>query len=193
MTNRNNISFESDCPVTIDNNGENHITLSNGQQASAGRTLKTLGSLTQKSNEPIINAIIMQWFDGIGWIPKPYNMAQGQVAWFIFTRWNSRWVSFFTFLLLFIIMFGNLFLFCCFAYIRYNPVASRAFQQKMKVAEDEAKLRWLPGGHSRGPSEDGEVLPDWIKVFHRYFEEKENSQSRTEKQEQAIMELSPLF
>ena len=58
MTNRNNISFDSDCPVTIDDNGENYITLSNGQQASAGRTLKTLGNLTQKSNEPIINAIM---------------------------------------------------------------------------------------------------------------------------------------
>ncbi len=60
MTNRNNISFDSDCPVTIDDNGENYITLSNGQQASAGRTLKTLGNLTQKSNEPIINAIMRQ-------------------------------------------------------------------------------------------------------------------------------------
>jgi hypothetical protein len=60
MTNRNNISFESDCPVTIDDNGENHITLFNGQQASAGRTLKSLGNLTQKSNEPIINAIMRQ-------------------------------------------------------------------------------------------------------------------------------------
>jgi hypothetical protein len=59
----------------------------------------------------------------------------------------------------------------------------------MKVAEDEAKLRWLPGGHSRGPGEDGEVLPDWIKVFHRYFEEKENSQSRTERQEQARIQI----
>jgi uncharacterized alpha/beta hydrolase family protein len=60
MMNRNNISFESDCPVTIDDNEENHTTVSNGQQASAGRTLKTLGSLTQKSNEPIINAIMRQ-------------------------------------------------------------------------------------------------------------------------------------
>jgi hypothetical protein len=60
MTNSNNISFDSDCPVTIDDNGENYITLSNGQQASAGRTLKTLGNLTQKSNEPIINAIMRQ-------------------------------------------------------------------------------------------------------------------------------------
>jgi len=59
----------------------------------------------------------------------------------------------------------------------------------MKVAEDEAKLRWLPGGHSRGPGEDGEVLPDWIKVFHRYFEEKENSQSRTERQEQTCIQI----
>jgi len=58
MMNRNNISFESDCPVTIDDNEENHTTVSNGQQASAGRTLKTLGNLTQKSNEPIINAIM---------------------------------------------------------------------------------------------------------------------------------------
>ncbi|MFN9980856.1 MAG: hypothetical protein ACK53Y_13105, partial [bacterium] len=71
----------------------------------------------------------------------------------------------------------------------YKPVAPRAFQQKMKVAEDEAKLRWLPGGHSRGPGKDGEVLPDWIKVFHRYFEEKENSQSRTERQEQARIQI----
>ena len=60
MTNRNNISFESDCPVTIDDNRENYITLSNRQQASAGWTLKTLGNLTQKSNEPIINAIMRQ-------------------------------------------------------------------------------------------------------------------------------------
>jgi hypothetical protein len=59
----------------------------------------------------------------------------------------------------------------------------------MKVAEDEAKLHWLPGGHNRGPGEDGEVLPDWIKVFHRYFEEQENSQSQTERQEQACIQI----
>jgi len=41
-------------------------------------------------------------------------MAQGQDAWLVFTRWNSRWVSLFNFLLLFIIMFGNLFYFVVF-------------------------------------------------------------------------------
>jgi hypothetical protein len=76
-----------------------------------------------------------------------------------------------------------------FEYIRYKPIAAKAFQTKMKLVEDEAKLLWLPGGHSRGPGEDGEVLPDWVKIFHRYFEERLNAVSRTERQEQARIQI----
>jgi len=46
-----------------------------------------------------------------------------------------------------------------------------------------------PGGPSRGPGEDGEVLPDWVKIFHRYFEERLNAVSRTERQEQARIQI----
>lgn len=61
----------------------------------------------------------------------------------------------------------------------------KAFQQKMKQAEDFAMQLALPGGHSGGPGEDGEELPQWVKIFHRYFDEKQLQVSRTERQEQA--------
>jgi hypothetical protein len=48
---------------------------------------------------------------------------------------------------------------------------------------------WLPGAHSSGPEEDGEHLPAWVKVFHKYFEEKKAQASRTEAQEAARIQI----
>jgi hypothetical protein len=48
---------------------------------------------------------------------------------------------------------------------------------------------WLPGAHSSGPEEDGEQLPAWVKVFHKYFEEKKAQASRTEAQEAARIQI----
>jgi hypothetical protein len=42
----------------------------------------------------------------------------------------------------------------------------KAFQQKLKQAEDTAMKFLLPGAHSGGPGEDGEELPQWVVLFH---------------------------
>jgi hypothetical protein len=48
---------------------------------------------------------------------------------------------------------------------------------------------WLPRAHSHGPGEDGEQLPMWVKVFHKYFEEKRVHTVRTEAQEEAQIQI----
>jgi hypothetical protein len=48
---------------------------------------------------------------------------------------------------------------------------------------------WLPGAHSCGPEEDGEQLPAWVKVFHKYFKEKKAQASRIEAQEAARIQI----
>jgi hypothetical protein len=44
-----------------------------------------------------------------------------------------------------------------------------AFQQKFKQAEDMATQMQLPGAHSNRPGEEGEQLPPWMVIFHRFF------------------------
>jgi len=73
--------------------------------------------------------------------------------------------------------------------VRYRPITAKAFQQKFKQAEDYALQLWLPGAHGCGPKEDGEHLPAWVKVFHKYFEEKKAQASRTEAQEAARIQI----
>jgi hypothetical protein len=72
---------------------------------------------------------------------------------------------------------------------RYRPIAAKAFQQKFKQAEDYVLQLWLPGAHSCGPEEGGEQSPAWVKVFHKYFEEKKAQASRTEAQEAARIQI----
>ena len=73
--------------------------------------------------------------------------------------------------------------------VRYRPIAAKAFQQKFKQADDYALQLWLPGAHSCGPKDDGEQLPAWVKVFHKYFKEKKAQTSRTEAQEGARIQI----
>jgi hypothetical protein len=68
-------------------------------------------------------------------------------------------------------------------------MAIKAFQQKIKQAEDFALQRWLPGAHSCGPGEDGEEIPIWVKVFHKYFEKKKLQAARTEAQEESRIQI----
>jgi hypothetical protein len=47
----------------------------------------------------------------------------------------------------------------------------------------------LPGAHSGGPGEDGEELPQWVVIFHRYFEMKKNQVSKSAQQEQLRVQI----
>ncbi len=67
---------------------------------------------------------------------------------------------------------------------RFRPIALKVFQQKMKQAEDLAAKYMIPGAHSGGPGEDGEELPQWVKIFHCYFELKKGRVSKSANQEQ---------
>ncbi len=46
-----------------------------------------------------------------------------------------------------------------------------------------------PGAHSGGPGEDGKELPQWVVIFHRYFEMKKNQVSKSAKQEQLHVQI----
>jgi hypothetical protein len=74
-------------------------------------------------------------------------------------------------------------------FFRFRPIAVKAFQQKIKQAEEFALQLWLPSAHSRGPGEDGEEIPIWVKVFHKYFEGKKLQAARTEAQEEARIQI----
>ena len=65
----------------------------------------------------------------------------------------------------------------------------KAFQQKLKQAEDVAVKTIIPGAHSGGPGEEGEELPAWIVVFRKYFEEKKSQVSKSAVQEQVRMQV----
>ncbi len=43
--------------------------------------------------------------------------------------------------------------------------------------------------HSGGPGEDGEELPQWVMLFHRYFELKKNQVSKSVQQEQVWVQI----
>ncbi len=72
---------------------------------------------------------------------------------------------------------------------RYRPIALKAFQQKLKQAEDHAAKLLLPGAHNGGPGEDGEELPQWVLFFHHYFELKKNQVSKSTQQEQLRVQI----
>ena len=72
---------------------------------------------------------------------------------------------------------------------RFRPIALKAFQQKLKQAEDAATKFMMPGVHSGGPGEDGEELPQWVVIFHRYFEMKKTQVSKSAQQEQLRMQI----
>ena len=46
-----------------------------------------------------------------------------------------------------------------------------------------------PGAHSGGPGEEGEQLPHWVVLFHRYFELKKNQLSKSANQEQVRLQI----
>jgi len=71
----------------------------------------------------------------------------------------------------------------------FRPVTTKNFQSKMKQAEDMAAKLLLPGAHSGGPGEDGEQLPPWVELFHRYFELKKNQLSKSASQEQVRLQI----
>ncbi len=72
------------------------------------------------------------------------------------------------------------------------PIAPKAFQQKIKKAEDFAQQHWLPRAHSCGPGEGIEQLPMWVKVFHEYFEEEKVQATRLEAKEEARIQIRTL-
>jgi hypothetical protein len=72
---------------------------------------------------------------------------------------------------------------------RFRPIALKAFQQKIKQAEDVAMKLLLPGAHSDRPGEEGEQLPPWVEIFHRYFELKKNQLSKSAAQEQVCIQI----
>ncbi len=59
----------------------------------------------------------------------------------------------------------------------------------MKQAEDMATKLLLPGAHSGGPGEEGEQLPPWVELFHRYFELKKNQLSKSASQDQVCFQI----
>jgi hypothetical protein len=59
----------------------------------------------------------------------------------------------------------------------------------LKQAEDAATKFLLPGVHSGGPGEDGEELPQWVVLFHRYFEMKKTQVSKSAQQEQLHVQI----
>jgi hypothetical protein len=72
---------------------------------------------------------------------------------------------------------------------RFRPIALKAFQQKLKQAEDAATKFLLPGAHSGGPGEDGEEPPQWVVLFHCYFEMKKTQVSKSAQQEQLRVQI----
>jgi hypothetical protein len=65
----------------------------------------------------------------------------------------------------------------------------KAFQQKIKQAEGMATKLQLPRAHSDCPGEEGEQLPPWAKIFHRYFELKKNQVTKAAAQEQLCVQI----
>jgi hypothetical protein len=59
----------------------------------------------------------------------------------------------------------------------------------MKQAEDMATKLLLPGAHSGSPGEEGEQLPHWVELFHRYFELKKNQLSKSASQDQVRFQI----
>ncbi len=88
---------------------------------------------------------------------------------------------------LFLIQYSNYYYF--YFHDRYRTIALKAFQQKLKIAEDTAAKFLLPGAHSGGPGEDGEELPRWVVLFHRYFELKKTQVSKSVQQEQVRVQI----
>jgi hypothetical protein len=72
---------------------------------------------------------------------------------------------------------------------RFRPIALKAFQQKIKQAEDMATKLLLPGAHSDHPGEEGEQLLPWVEIFHRYFELKKNQVTKSAAQEQLCVQI----
>ena len=73
--------------------------------------------------------------------------------------------------------------------ISFRPVSTKNFQAKIKQAEDVAAKSLLPGAHNGGPGEEGEHLPHWIELFHRYFELKKTIVSKSANQEQVRLQI----
>jgi hypothetical protein len=47
----------------------------------------------------------------------------------------------------------------------------------------------LPGALSDHPGEEGEQLPTWVEIFHRFFELKKNQVSKSAAQEQVRVQI----
>jgi hypothetical protein len=88
-----------------------------------------------------------------------------------------------------IILFANIIYLFFYSNDRFRPITLKAFQQKLKQAEDSATKFLLPGAHSGGPGEDGEEMPQWVVLFHRYFEMKKSQVSKSAQQEQARIQI----
>jgi hypothetical protein len=73
--------------------------------------------------------------------------------------------------------------------VSFRPVTYKAFQQKFKQAEDMATQMLMPGAHSNRPGEEGEQLPPWMVIFHRFFELKKNQLSKSAAQEQLRIQI----
>jgi len=59
--------------------------------------------------------------------------------------------------------------------VRVRPVTYNAFQQKFKQEEDMVTQMLMPGAHSNRPGKEGEQLPPWMVIFHRFFELKKKT------------------
>jgi len=63
--------------------------------------------------------------------------------------------------------------------VRVRPVTYNAFQQKFKQEEDMVTQMLMPGAHSNRPGKEGEQLPPWMVIFHRFFELKKKNRCRS--------------
>ncbi len=71
----------------------------------------------------------------------------------------------------------------------YRPIAFKAFQQKLKQAEDSAAKVFSPGVHSGGSGEDSEEMPQRVVILYHYFELKIKQVSKSAQQEHVCVQI----
>ena len=57
----------------------------------------------------------------------------------------------------------------------YRSINVKNFQTKFKKAESEAEKSYLQGAHSSAAGAAGESIPEWMAIFHRYFDLKKSA------------------
>jgi len=63
----------------------------------------------------------------------------------------------------------------------YRSINVKKFQTKFKKAESEAEKSYLQGAHSSAAGAAGESIPEWMAIFHRYFDLKKSAPPKSKR------------